>query len=249
MKKKRTRFRRTRKMLKKAGKFVGGAVLAAGLMLGSGAALAQKKAKQTSVAVAEKKPKKEKIGLGLTLGAGHEFVKAEPRATAVVDANIQLPLKSSLYAAFGLNVPLRDGEQPVGVEELDIYLSTQVQKRVGMFIGGYISKHLWVGKISPEAGISLGLPAGFSAAASYSYLVGLDKPHLLIAKVGKVFLDGQVGVEAKCGYTIDSSASGRISVFVRPNEHLPKIGLDTIMIFNKKKVMFADTVLNASWRF
>lgn len=249
MKKKRTGFRRTRNMLMKAKRFVGGAVLAAGLMLGTGNALAQKKVKPAAAAVQEKKPQKEKIGLGLTLGAGHEFVSAQPRATAVIDASIKLPLRSSLFAAFGLNVPLKGGEHPVDVEELDIYLSTQVHKGLGLFAGGYISKHLWVSQLSPEAGLSLNLPAGFSAAASYSYLVGLEKPHLLIAKLGKDFLDGKVGIVAKCGYTLDSSGSGRVSVFVRPSDRLPRIGLDTIVIFNKKEVMFADTVLNAAWRF
>jgi len=247
---KRIRFGRTTNALKRAGRFLGAAVLAAGLMLGSGKALAkEKKPKPAVAAVQEKKAEKGKAGLGLTLGAGHEFASKQPRASAVIDASIQLPLQSSLYAAFGLNIPLRENEQKVGVEELDIYLNTQLSERIGLFAGGYISKHLWVDKLSPEGGVNVSLPAGLSAAASYVYLVGLEKPHLILAKIGRDFISGRLSVVTKWAYTVDSSGSGRVGIYVSPKANLPKIGIDTIVIFNKKEVMFADAALSARWSF
>jgi hypothetical protein len=193
--------------------------------------------------------KQKKYGLKLTLGSGYNYFLKQPRATALFNANISLPLRTTLSAALGVYVPLNGNEHPVGLEEFDVYLNANVNNHITTFCGAFISKHLWVDVLSPEGGIDVNLGYGYSIASSYVYLVGLEKPHFLLFKAGKDFLDSKFGIIAKGGWAIGTGGSVRLGLILRPTTNFPEIGFDSIVMFNPHKVTFADSTVNVSWSF
>lgn len=237
---------------KKAGRFIAASFLVAGLMFNNGKAYAREtggEGKSAAMAKLREKEEQKKHGLKLTLGAGYDYFLKEPRTTALFNANISLPLRTTLSAALGIYVPLNGNEHPVGLEEFGVYLNTKVNNHITTFCGAFLSKHLWVDLLSPEGGIDIELRHGYSIALSYVYLMGLEKPHFLLLKAGKEFLDGRFGIVAKGGWAIGTGGSVRLGFILRPKTNFPEIGLDSIVMFTPYKFTFADSTLNVSWSF
>lgn len=184
--------------------------------------------------------------LSSTFGAGYEAKSGQARATGRFDCSLPLPYGKASFA-FGQYATISDKESRMGLEEFDAYASLPIYAGLWAFGGAYISKHLWVDTMSPEGGMSLGLGRGFEASASYIRLTGLDEPHLLLAALGKDFLDGDLRLVGKAGWTVDSSGSGRLRLQIKPADGYPMLAADSIAIFDGRKMLFLDTTLNACW--
>lgn len=245
----------------KARKAFAAGVLAAGLMLVSGAAAAEEPVERNA-AMAEKSPAEDppaqesaarlqadskpppKASLGLSLGTGFDAIRAEPRIFATASGTVPLPLRMEAFASLG--VASEAGGAKIEESTLELSHRTGLLTIAG---GMYTSAHLWTDKLSPYGTMALKLPKGFSVSGDYVYLVGLEHPHLVLLKAGKDVLDGKMSFFVKGGWTIPDGWSARAGISLAAVKDFPVITLDSVVMGDGKRVTFSDTILSANWKW
>jgi hypothetical protein len=220
-----------RRAMRKIGKALAGATLAAGLMI------APMKAK------AQKPKEKPKIALDVKMGAAIDHMTKEPRALVSFGTHIPLPLKMRFDARMGIATKF-DGEAKW--EELWLNLGIPIAGPVAMDLYAYNNAHLAVTKLSVGGDVALKLPFGAAIVAFEHILDGGQRPLIGILKIDAMknlnfFVHG--------GYVTNKDAGVvRGRVYYTP-KGLPTFGLDTLAIFNKNELLFVDTLASVEWKY
>jgi hypothetical protein len=230
----RKRNGRMRRAAKRAGKFLAGAVLAAGIMLSPMKARADEKPKE-----------REKIGLNVKMGVAYDYLTAEPRALVSLSAGIPLPLRMRLDAAMGFATKF-DGEAKW--EELNANLNIPITGPVGIDLYAYNNTHLAVTKLSVGGDVVVGLPFGAAIVAFEHILDGGQRPLIGILKIDAI--KNKLAIFTHGGWVTNKDAGvARGRIYYTPKKDYPTIGVDTIFIFNKNELLFVDTLATLDWRF
>lgn len=231
---KRKRQGRIRRMARKAGRYLAGAVLAAGLMLSPMEVMAKKQGAE-----------KPRLGLNVKMGAAYDYLAKETRALISIGAGLPLPMRMRLDAAMGLASAF-DGV--ARWEELSVNLALPIAGPVAMDAYAYNNAHLAVTELSVGGDIALGLPFGAAIVAFEHILDGGQRPLIGILKVDAI--RGRLELFAHGGWVTNMDAGvARGRVYLTPGKDYPTIGVDTIFIFNRKGLVFVDTLAALQWRF
>ncbi len=223
-----------RAALKRAGRVFASALLVSGLMLSPMRARAE-----------ETRPQ-EKVGIGVRVGAGYSHLDKEPRALAIVDARVQLPLKLALSGSVGVSSTTKGDAK---WEETSLNLDIPIgPSPVFIDLYGYNSRHMFVPTIGAGADIGVALPR-VVLIAGYEHLFDFGSD-LVFAVVKVDVIPGLLSLKASGGYTWASMlGSPGLGVTITPGKGVPEIGVHTFALVNKGGAVGIDTMATLGWNF